>query len=59
MDSPEIYKACVRRLKCAKLEKESNELARKYDESKDITYLQKSNELKKKLKQLRGNGGTI
>lgn len=59
MDSPEIYKACVRRLKCAKLEKESNELARKYDESKDITYLQKSNELKKKLKQLRGNGGAI
>lgn len=57
MDGKEIYDACVLRLRCEKLERESNELAQKYDESKDINLLTKSNELKKQLKLLRSNGG--
>lgn len=57
MDGKEMYDACVLKLRCERLEKESNELAQKFDETKDIALLTKSNELKKQLKLLRGNGG--
>ncbi len=57
LDSREVYGACVLKLKCDRLERESNELAQKYDESKDITFLTRSNELKRKLRKLRGQGG--
>ena len=57
VDGKEMYAACVLKLRCERLEKESNALAQKYDETKDIDLLTKSNELKKQLKLLRGNGG--
>ncbi len=57
LDSREVYGACVLKLKCDRLERESNELAQKYDESKDITLLTRSNELKRRLRKLRGQGG--
>lgn len=58
MDSKAAYEACVLSLKCAKLEKKSNELAARYDETKDINYLRESNEIRKKIMQLREHGGS-
>ena len=58
IDSKADYDACVLSLKCAKLEKRSNELAARYDETKDIGYLRESNEIRKKIKQLRELGGS-
>lgn len=57
MDGKEAYDACVLKLRCERLEKERTELAKKFDETKDMAYLAKSNELTKELRLLRGNGG--
>lgn len=56
-DDRKVYEACATKLKRERLERESDELARKYDESGDITLLTRCNELKQKLKKLRSTGG--
>lgn len=58
IDSKADYDACVISLKCAKLEKKISELAARYDETKDIECLRESNEIRKKIKQLRELGGS-
>ena len=56
-DDRKVYEACATKLRRERLERESDELARKYDESGDITLLTRCNELKQKLKKLRSTGG--
>lgn len=56
-DNREVYEACVNRLMREKWERESTELARRYDETKDTSLLIRSNELKRKLRKLREYGG--
>ncbi len=58
MDSREMYSACVLQLKCERLDRQRDELMKRYDESKDPSLLIQSMELQKKLKKLRRDGGS-
>ena len=57
MDNKRVYDSCVRKLKIRRLEQRSNDLAAEFDKTKDVKFLQESNECKKKIKALRENGG--
>lgn len=56
-DDRNTYGACVSKLKCDRWEKEREELAKKFDESKDMSLLARINEVNKLLQTLRKNGG--
>lgn len=57
MDDKNVYDSCVKKLKIIRLEKKCNELAASYDKTKDVKFLQQSNEYRKQIKALRENGG--
>ncbi len=52
-----VYGMCVRNLRIRRLEKKSVELAAAYDETRDIKYLEQSNDCKKQIKRLREENG--
>ena len=57
MDDKKVYDSCVKKLKIQRLEKKCNELAAAYDKTKEVKFLQQSNEYRKQIKALRENGG--
>lgn len=56
-DDEKIYRSCVKKLKIARLEKKCNELAAEYDRTNDVEYLRQSGEYRRRINDLRENGG--